>query len=112
MLDGFPRTMVQAEALDELLDEIGRAVDVVFDFRVPDREHLRERLLKRAAEENRADDTPEAIQRRLELYESETEPVVELYRTRGNVVGIRAERSIEEVFDEIQQSLEAVEARA
>jgi adenylate kinase len=112
VLDGFPRTMVQAEALDNLLAEIGREVDVVFDFRVPDREHLLERLLKRAAEENRSDDTPEAIQRRLELYESETAPVAELYRTRGNVVGIRADRSIEDVFSEIQKSLQAVEARA
>ncbi len=112
VLDGFPRTMVQAEALDDLLAELGRKVDIVFDFHVADRSQLLDRLLKRAAEENRSDDTPEAIQRRLELYDSETAPVAEFYRTRGNVVGIRAERTIDDVFQEIQQSLQAVEARA
>jgi adenylate kinase len=113
VLDGFPRTMVQAEALDELLQELGRRIDIVFDFQVPDRAQLLERLLKRAAEENRSDDTPEAIQRRLELYDRETAPLTEYYRsTRGNVVGIHADRSIEEVFHEIQEALSAVEARA
>jgi adenylate kinase len=107
VLDGFPRTMAQAEALDELLRTRGRGLDVVFDFRVPDREVLLQRLLRRAAEEGRSDDTPEAIDRRLELYERETAPLVEYYRsTRGNVVGIHADRSVEEVFHEIEQSLE------
>jgi len=113
VLDGFPRTLVQAEALDDLLSELGRSIDVVFDFQVPDRNQLLERLLKRAAEENRSDDTPEAIQNRLETYERETAPLVEYYRTRhGNVVGIHADRSIDEVFEEIQRSLSSVEARA
>jgi adenylate kinase len=113
VLDGFPRTMAQAEALDELLRELERRLDVVFDFRVPDREVLLQRMLKRAAEENRSDDTPEAIQRRLELYERETAPLVEYYRsTQVNVVGIHADRSIDEVFHEIEQSLSSVEARA
>jgi adenylate kinase len=107
VLDGFPRTMAQAEALDELLRELGRDLDVVFDFRVPGREVLLQRLLGRAAEEGRSDDTPEAIDRRLELYERETAPLVEYYRTtRGNVVGIHADRTVEEVFHEIEQSLE------
>jgi adenylate kinase len=70
-------------------------------------------LLKRAREENRSDDTPEAMQRRLELYDAETAPLVEYYRTtRGNVVGIHADRTIEDVFHEIQQALSSVEARA
>jgi adenylate kinase len=113
VLDGFPRTMAQTVALDELLRELGRTVDVVFEFKVPDRELLLERLIKRATEEQRSDDTPEAIARRLELYERETEPLVEYYRSRyGNVVGIHADRSIEEVFEEIEDALNAVEARA
>jgi adenylate kinase len=69
--------------------------------------------MKRAREENRSDDTPEAMERRLELYDRETAPLVEYYRsTRGNVVGIHADRSIEDVFSEVQRSLSAVEARA
>ncbi|HVS84530.1 MAG TPA: adenylate kinase [Gaiellaceae bacterium] len=113
ILDGFPRTMPQAEALDELLDELDRSLDVVFEFQVPDREALLERMLKRAAEEGRSDDTPEAIRRRLELYDRETAPLVDYYRSHhANVVGIHADRSIDEVFHEIQHSLGSVEARA
>lgn len=113
VLDGFPRTMAQAEALGELLRELGKEVDVVFDFQVPEREVLLQRMLRRAAEENRSDDTPEAIQRRLELYDRETAPLVDYYRThQANVVGVHADRSVDEVFHEIQQSLESVEARA
>jgi len=113
VLDGFPRTLVQAEALDDLMSELGRPIDIVFEFQVPDRQQLFDRLLKRAREENRSDDTPEAMQRRLELYDKETAPLVEYYRsTRGNVVGIHADRTIEDVFHEIQQSLSSVEARA
>ena len=113
VLDGFPRTMLQAEALDELLRGLGRDLDVVFDFQVPDREVLLQRLLGRAAEKGRSDDTPEAIQRRLELYERETAPLIEYYRShQANVVGIHADRSIDEVFHEIEESLQSVEARA
>jgi adenylate kinase len=113
VLDGFPRTMPQAEALGELLRDLDRDLDVVFDFQVPDRDVLLQRMLGRAADEGRSDDTPEAIQRRLELYELETAPLVEYYRThQANVVGIHADRSVDEVFQEIRRSLESVEARA
>ena len=85
----------------------------MFEFQVPDRQQLRDRMLKRAAEENRSDDSPEAIERRLELYERETAPLVEWYRTtRGNIVGIHADRTIDEVFHEITEALDAVESRA
>ena len=113
VLDGFPRTMPQSEALDELLDELGRSIDVVFELQVRDREQLLERILKRAAQENRSDDTAEVIRRRFENYDRETAPLVEYYRTRhGNVVGIHADRTVEEVFHEIQEALASVEARA
>jgi adenylate kinase len=110
VLDGFPRTMRQAEALEEMLREIGRDLDVVFEFQLED-EVGRERMLRRAAEEGRADDTPEAISERLRLYHEETEPLVEYYRTRGNLVGIHADRPVAEVFGEIQQALEQAAVR-
>jgi adenylate kinase len=110
VLDGFPRTMAQAEALEEMLREIGRDLDVVFEFQVPD-EVGRERMLKRAAEEGRTDDTPEAIDERLRLFHEETKPLIEYYRTRGNLVGIHGDRPVKEVFSEIQQTLEQVAVR-
>jgi adenylate kinase len=110
VLDGFPRTMPQAEALEEMLREIGRDLDVVFQLQLPD-EVGRERMVKRAAEEGRTDDTPEVIERRLQLYHDETEPLIEYYRSRGNLVGIHAGRPVEAVFAEIQQALEQAAVR-
>ena len=113
ILDGYPRNLVQAEALDAMLDDVGRSLDIVFAFHVPERQHLIERLIRRAEEEGRPDDTLEVIERRLETYERETEPLIEHYRaTRGNVVGLHAHRSIDDVFAEIEDALHAVEARA
>ena len=110
VLDGFPRNMAQAEALDGLLEELGRDLDVVFELHVP-REVLLERMRRRAIEENRSDDTPEAIRQRLEIYERETAPLVEYYRTtRGNVVGIHGDRTIDEIFAEIRATLDQVVA--
>lgn len=110
VLDGFPRTMRQAEALEELLRGLGRELDVVFEFQLDD-ELGRERMLRRAAEEGRTDDTAEVIERRLRLYHEETEPLIEYYRSRGNLVGIHADRPIQQVFAEIQQALEQAAVR-
>ena len=111
ILDGFPRNTAQAQALDELLARLGRDLDVVFELQVADREVLLERLAKRAAEEGRTDDTPEAIGKRLEIYDRETAPLVEYYRsTRGNVVGIHADLPIDDAFAEIRTTLDQVTA--
>lgn len=110
ILDGFPRTPAQADALDAMLDEIGRPLSIVFEFQVPD--HVAaERLLRRCELEGRADDTPEVIARRLALYHELTEPLIEHYRLRGNLVGIHGDRPVNEVFAEIQQALEQAAAR-
>jgi adenylate kinase len=105
ILDGFPRTMPQAEALDTMLSEIERPLSVVFELQVPDDVAI-ERLRLRAEEEGRADDTPEAIAKRIGLYHRETEPLVSHYRLAGNLVGIHGNRPENEVFAEIQQALD------
>ena len=110
VLDGFPRTAAQAEALDTMLDEIEHPLTVVFEFQLPE-EVCVERLLRRAREEGRADDTPEAIQTRLRLYYEQTEPLAEYYRVRGILVGIPADRSVDDVFAEIQRALEQAAVR-
>jgi adenylate kinase len=107
VLDGFPRTTVQAEALDAMFAQIGRSFSVVFALQVPDAVAF-ERLRRRAELEGRADDTDEAIRRRLENYHRETEPLIEYYRARGNLVTIHGDRSEGEVFAEIQQALDQV----
>jgi adenylate kinase len=72
---------------------------------------LLERLARRAEEEGRTDDTPEAIRKRLEIYDRETAPLVEYYRTtRGNVVGIHADQPIDAVFAEMRAALDQVAA--
>jgi adenylate kinase len=110
VLDGFPRTAVQAEALDAMLEEIDRSLTVVFEFQLPEKVAL-ERLHRRAGEEGRADDNEEAIRTRLQHYHEQTEPLIEYYRARGILVGIPADRSVEEVFTEIQKALEQAAVR-
>jgi adenylate kinase len=111
VLDGYPRNIAQAAALDDMLDEIDRPLSIILLLQTDDAVS-RERLAKRAHLEGRTDDTPEAINRRLSDYHEKTEPVVEHYRSSGNLVQVHAERSIEEVWAEIARVLEQVEARA
>ena len=110
VLDGFPRTDVQAAALDEVLEDIERPLTVVLEFQLPEEISL-ERLRRRAGKEDRVDDTEEAIRTRLRLYHEQTEPLIEHYRARGNLVGIPADRPIEEVFADIQKALEQAAVR-
>lgn len=111
VIDGFPRNAVQADAFDALLEELGRPLDAVLVLEVPDAVCV-ERMAGRAAEEGRADDAPAVIARRLEIYHAETEPLVGHYLPTGSVVGIHGERSVDEVWSEIVDALERVEARA
>jgi len=111
ILDGFPRTLPQAEALDQMLADIGRELSIVFAFQLDDQVGI-DRMLKRAAVEHRKDDTPEAIAQRLSLYHEQTEPLIDYYRAQGNLVGIHADRSVDEVFAEVQEALEQTAARS
>ena len=111
VLDGFPRTLAQAEGLDRLLEDVDRGeLSVVLEFQLPDAQAI-QRLVGRAALEGRNDDTPDVIQHRLDVYHEQTEPLVEYYRNKGILVGIHADRSVDEVFDEVEQVLETASAR-
>jgi adenylate kinase len=110
VLDGFPRTIAQAEALDAMLDEIEKPLDVVILLQVSD-EVATERLHGRAIQEGRADDSPEAIRNRLRLYHELTELVVDRYRQAGIEVVVDGEQTVDDVFAAIQDALEGVAAR-
>jgi adenylate kinase len=104
VLDGFPRNLEQADALDRLLADQDKRLDAILFFDLPDEVGM-ERALSRARIENRTDDTPEVIAKRLATYHSETKPIVEHYRTTGKLVPLHASRSIEEVWSEIDSAL-------
>jgi adenylate kinase len=104
VLDGFPRNSVQAEALDEMLRAIGRPLDTVLFFDLDDETSTR-RVVGRAHEEGRGDDTPEVMARRLAIYHDQTEPVVERYRAAGKLCELNARGTVDEVFGEIEAAL-------
>jgi adenylate kinase len=110
VLDGFPRTPPQAEALDAILGEAGANFGVVIALHVNDGVAV-ERLLRRAGVERRPDDTPDAIQRRLAGYHEQTEPLIEYYRTRGKLAAVDGDRPEGEVFAQIQAVLENAQER-
>jgi adenylate kinase len=111
VLDGFPRNIAQAEALDAMLEEIDRPLSAVLLLELSD-DTARERLGRRAVLEGRADDQPDAIERRLRDYHEKTEQVVDHYLATGKLVKMHAERPIDEVWAEIEDTLEQVQARA
>jgi adenylate kinase len=98
ILDGFPRNLTQAAALEQLLDERGEQLDAVVEFQVPEDE-LVQRLLGRG----RTDDTEDVIRRRQEVYRAETAPLLEHYRDR--LVTVDAVGTIEEITDRVMDSL-------
>jgi len=105
ILDGFPRTLAQAEALDELLAKLGGQIDIVPSIEVP-QDLLVERLLTRALLEGRADDNEETIRTRMQVYENQTMPLLDYYGQKGLVVPVNGQQTIEDVQKDLIQVIE------
>lgn len=108
IFDGFPRTVAQAEALDELLARDGSRVHCLVELAVPD-EELKRRLLNRAKIEGRSDDTPEVIADRIHVYNERTLPILKHYHEKGVYKQVNGSGKVEEIsqaiFDAIDQSI-------
>jgi adenylate kinase len=106
LLDGFPRSVDQAELVRGTVDAEHASADHAIYLDAP-RAELVERILERAKTEGRADDTAEVIANRLQVFDDETKPLVAYYRERGLLRTVDASRSPEEVTDEILAALES-----
>lgn len=104
ILDGFPRTVAQAEALDRMLLESQRPLDHVISIEVPEAELL-QRLANRRAIEGRNDDTDEAIRHRLEVYERQTAPLIDYYRETGLLRSVPGVGTVDEIAQHIKSVL-------
>ncbi len=106
LFDGFPRTIIQSQLLDEHFAGTKHKLDLVLELQVP-QEELIQRLLKRAELEDRSDDNYETIKARLEVFETQTAPLLDYYRKRGLLTTINGMQSPDEVFAEIRAVLAA-----
>ena len=107
IFDGFPRTIPQAKALNEMLQKRGNKVNIVIGLEVPD-EELTERLLKRGLESGRSDDNRETITKRLEVYHSQTAPLKAFYQNQGIYAAIKGIGTIDSIFQSIQEAIDKV----
>lgn len=101
LLDGFPRTIGQAEALDALLAELGAPINHVFEFTV-DVEEIVSRLVQRGAELGRSDDTEETIRNRIAVYEQQTKPLVAYYQAQGLLYQVDGLGTPDEVAERVK----------
>lgn len=106
LLDGYPRTADQVSELDSILAEQGQSLEAVI-LLTADTDEVVRRLLNRAIEQGRADDTEDVIRRRLEVYEAETAPLTSVYASRGLVIMVDGLGAIDEVTDRIVEALDA-----
>ena len=106
LLDGYPRTIDQVEELDDILEETEKKLDVVVQL-TADSEELLRRLSGRAQEQGRSDDTPEVIKRRLDVYEEQTAPLIDIYASRSLVAKVNGLGEIGDVTNRIIEVLDA-----
>ncbi|MEF2736889.1 MAG: adenylate kinase [Bifidobacterium choerinum] len=106
ILDGYPRNAAQVEALDAMLAELGQSLDAVVALEAG-RDVLLERMAKRAKEQGRSDDTPEAIAKRLETYEKETAPLLDIYKDRGLLITVDGVGDVDAISQTIIEKLDA-----
>lgn len=104
LLDGYPRTTGQVEALDAMLAEAGTALDAVVELTV-DTDEVVGRLLARAQEQGRADDTEEVVRERMRIYAEETAPLAAVYRDRGLLRVVDGMGTVEDVTARIEAAL-------
>ncbi len=104
ILDGFPRTLAQAEALERLLKDLGQDLDRVIFYDVPEAELLR-RLAARRQVERRADDTDEAIKNRLRVYAAQTAPLLDYYRNHSLLVSVPGVGTVEAIGEAVRRAL-------
>lgn len=105
ILDGYPRNLAQAAALDALLERIGQPMDAAIQLEV-DNELLIDRLAGRAQAEGRSDDNPESVRKRLQVYDEQTAPVIGYYRDAGRLGVVDGVGTLDEVFDRIRAALD------
>ena len=106
LLDGYPRTIDQVDELDDILEETEKKLDVVVQL-TADSEELLRRLSGRAQEQGRSDDTPEVIKRRLDVYEEQTAPLIDIYASRSLVAKVNGLGEIADVTNRIIEVLDA-----
>ena len=104
ILDGYPRNLAQAAALDELLASLGQKFDAAVQLTV-DNEQIVERLAGRAKAEGRADDAPDSVRKRLQVYDQQTAPVIEFYRQHGQLTVVDGVGSLDQVFHRIVEAI-------
>ena len=109
ILDGYPRNLAQAAALDALLERLGCPVDVAVQLDVA-ADLLIQRLAGRAQSEGRSDDSPEAVRNRLRVYQDQTAPVIDHYRGRGRLACVYGVGSVDDVFARILTAIDAARA--
>jgi adenylate kinase len=106
VFDGFPRTIEQAKAIDGLLGEFGRRLDGVIYIDVP-RDELIDRVVRRGKQEGRSDDTARVIVKRLDMYEQNTNPLIDHYKQRGMLREVNGVGTVDEIAKRLRDAAES-----